>query len=94
MGLKFEWNPSKAADNSRNHKVSFEEAATVFDDPLSAIVADPDHSAEEDRHLIIGLSNRRRLLIVSYTERGNTIRMISARALTTKERQQYEEATE
>lgn len=91
MGLQFEWNPKKAAKNRRKHKVSFEEAATVFADPLSATFPDPDHSDEEDRYIIIGLSNRHRLLIVSHPERGDRIRIMSARELTPLERQQYEE---
>lgn len=90
MSLRFEWHPEKAANNLRKHKVSFEEAATVFDDPLGATVADPDHSTEEDRYVIVGRSNRRRLLIVAYAEREHNIRVISARALTNHERQQYE----
>ena len=91
MGLQFEWDPNKAASNLRRHKVSFEEAATVFQDRLSVTVADPDHSAEEDRWIIVGLSHRFRLLIVSHTERGNHIRIISARELTPRERKEYEE---
>ncbi len=91
MGLQFEWDPSKAAINLRRHKVPFEEAATVFQDTLSITVPDPDHSMEEDRNIIIGLSNRSRLLIVSHIEQGNRIRIISARELTPRERKQYEE---
>ena len=91
MGIKFEWDPSKATKNLQKHKVSFEEAATVFGDPLSTTVPDPDHSAEEDRYITIGLSNRFRLLMVAHTERGDRIRIISARELTRKERKQYEE---
>ena len=92
MGLKFEWDARKAAKNLRRHKVSFEEAATVFGDPLSATFPDPDHSDEEDRLIIIGLSNRQRLLMVSHTEQGDRIRIINARELTPFERKQYEEA--
>jgi len=87
----FEWNPKKATVNLRSHKVSFKEAATVFSDPLSVTVADPDHSIEENRYLIIGRSNRHRLLIVSHTEQGDRIRIISARELTSTEREAYEE---
>jgi len=87
----FEWDPKKAAANLRAHKVSFKEAATVFSDLLSVTVADPDHSPEENRHLIIGQSNRHRLLIVSHTEQGDRIRIISARELTPTEREAYEE---
>jgi len=91
VGLQFEWDPKKAASNLRRHKVSFEEAATVFQDRLSVTVADPDHSTEEDHWIIVGLSHRFRLLIVSHTERGNHIRIISARELTHRERKEYEE---
>jgi uncharacterized DUF497 family protein len=88
--MEFEWDPQKAAKNLRKHKVSFNEAATVFDDPLSVTVTDPDHSAEEDRFIIVGQSYRRRLLIVSFAERGDHIRIISARELTPAERRAYE----
>ncbi len=89
--MEFEWDPQKAAKNLRKHKVSFTEAATVFDDPLSVTVVDPDHSAEEDRFIIVGQSYRRHLLIVSFAERGERIRIISARELTPAERKAYEE---
>jgi len=91
MGIEFEWNPKKAAKNLRKHGVSFEEAATVFADTLSATVPDPDHSVGEDRYITIGLSRGYRLLMVAHTERGKRIRIISARELTRKERKQYEE---
>lgn len=89
--MEFEWDPQKAAKNLQKHKVPFTEAATVFDDPLSITVADPDHSAEEERFIIIAQSYRRRLLIVSFAERGDRIRIISARELTRSERKAYEE---
>jgi len=91
VGLQFEWDPNKAAKNLRQHHVSFEEAATVFEDTLSMTVPDPDHSRQEDRSIIVGLSNRSRLLMVSHTEHSNRIRIISARELTPRERKQYEE---
>lgn len=91
VGLKFEWHPHKAVLNERKHRVSFEEASTVFGDPLSATVFDMDHSDEEDRYITIGFSNKNRLLIVSHTERGNLIRIISARELTPAEKREYEE---
>lgn len=91
VGLKFEWHPHKAVLNERKHRVSFEEASTVFGDPLSATVFDIDHSDEEDRYITIGFSNKNRLLIVSHTERGNLIRIISARELTPAEKREYEE---
>lgn len=88
--MKFEWHPQKAAKNIRKHKVSFHEAATVFADPLSITISDPSHSQDEERYIIIGWSNRRRLLMVSHTEYTNRIRLISARQLTRKERKEYE----
>ena len=91
MGLQFEWDPNKAAKNLRQHKVSFGEAATVFEDTLSITVPDPDHSLQEDRSIIVGLSSHSRLLMVSHTEQRNRIRIISARELTPRERKQYEE---
>jgi uncharacterized protein len=91
MGLKFEWHPDKAKQNKRKHKVSFEEASTVFADLLSATVFDLDHSEAEDRYITVGFSEQNRLLIVSHTERGDTIRIISARELTPLEKQEYEE---
>ena len=91
MGLKFEWDPHKAAQNRRKHNVSFEEATTLFADRLSATVFDPDHSNDEDRYIIVGLSEQQRLLIVSFAERNNKIRIISARKLTALERKEYEE---
>ncbi len=89
----FEWDPKKATKNFRKHKVSFVEAATVFSDPFSATSVDPDHSEAENRLVIIGQSNRRRLLIVAFTERGDRVRVISARELTHLERKVYEEAS-
>lgn len=89
--MQFEWNESKAARNSTKHGVSFEEAKTVFDDPLYVDFYDPDHSEGEERYLIVGESNQGRLLIVSYTERGNSVRLISAREVTRTEREAYEE---
>ena len=89
--MEFEWNPKKAELNLRKHKVSFQEAATVFGDDFAATVHDPDHSTEEDRYITIGMSNRRRLLIVSHTERNKRVRMMSARELTRAEREAYEE---
>jgi hypothetical protein len=93
VSLEFEWDPRKASRNLRVHKVSFQEAATVFENDLSATVSDPDHSDEEDRFITVGISSRGCLLIVSHTERGDRIRIISARELTPRERQEYEEGT-
>jgi len=89
--MEFDWDPRKAASNLRRHNVSFGEAATVFSDPLSTTVPDPDHSLHEDRSITVGLSHRGRLLMVAHTERGDRIRIISARELTRTERAQYEE---
>jgi uncharacterized DUF497 family protein len=88
--VEFDWDPEKAAISLKKHGVSFSEAATVFSDPLSITVHDPDHSTEEERYLIVGVSNRSRLLIISFMERGESIRVISARELTRAERKQYE----
>jgi hypothetical protein len=91
MPLKFEWNPNKAKKNIEKHGVSFDEAATVFFDPLSMTYDDPDHSYDENRYIIIGLSDLGRLLFVSHAETDNIIKIISARQLTRKERKQYEQ---
>jgi hypothetical protein len=89
--MQFEWNDDKAASNLSKHEVSFEEAKTVFDDPLYVDFYDPDHSEDEERYLIVGQSSRGQLLIVSYTERDDSIRLISAREVTRTEREAYEE---
>jgi uncharacterized protein len=88
--LEFEWDPTKADSNVVKHGVSFEEAATIFGDPLSLTVYDPDHSQHEDRYLTMGTSIDGRLLIVSHTDRDERIRIISARAATKRERKAYE----
>lgn len=88
-GLNFEWDSGKAATNRRKHGVSFEEASTVFADPLAIRVDDPDHSEHEDRFLLFGTSARTRELVVSYTERGEKVRIISARRLAKSEREDY-----
>ena len=90
--MEFEWDPRKAADNLKKHRVSFQEATTVFDDLLSVTVPVPDHSLEENRFIIVGESHRGRQLIVSHVGRGDRIRLISARELTRAERSVYEEA--
>jgi hypothetical protein len=89
--MEFEWDEEKAAANLVKHGVSFEEAGTVFDDSLYVDFYDPDHSVGEHRYIIIGESQKGRLLIVSYTERGDVIRLISAREVTGSEREIYEE---
>lgn len=94
MELDVEWDPDKAEQNERKHGVSFEEAATVLADPLSTTLPDPDHSASEPRMLIFGRALTGRYLIVSLTERKQAIRLISARAMTPRERRNYERSLE
>jgi uncharacterized protein len=89
--VKFEWDPTKAALNVRKHGVSFEEAATAFGDPLSITIDDPDHSEDELRFLLLGKGHSGRLLVVSHTDRGETVRIISARLANRHERRTYEE---
>jgi uncharacterized protein len=89
--LRFEWDPLKAAANRTKHGVSFEEASSVFGDPLGLIVDDPRHSLSEKRHVLLGASERHRLLAVMFTEREEMIRVISARKVTRRERKNYEE---
>lgn len=86
-----EWDGNKNRANKRKHKVSFEEAATVFGDPLEITIDDPDHSADEYRFITMGESFDGRLLVVSYMERGGKIRIISARLPTRRERRGYEQ---
>lgn len=90
MALIFEWDPGKARANLRKHGVSFEEAATVFGDPLSLTIPDPVQATDEERFIIVGRSFRGRTLVVVHTERGDQIRIISARRATRHEREQYE----
>lgn len=85
-----EWHPRKATSNAKKHGVSFEEAATALSDPLAATGADPDHSITEDRFVTFGVSEMGRLLVVSHTEKRETIRIISARKATKGERELYE----
>lgn len=89
--MTFEWDEEKAEANVAKHGVSFEEAKTIFDDPLYVDFYDPDHSQDEHRYIMIGLSNQGRLLIASYAGRNDTIRMITARPITRSEREAYEE---
>jgi uncharacterized DUF497 family protein len=91
-GPTFEWDAAKAAANLLQHGVSFEDAATVFQDPLAKIHDDPDHSASERRDIIVGHSIQGQLLLVSFTNRGSKLRLISARPVTSHERHDYEEA--
>jgi hypothetical protein len=88
--MQFEWDRGKGKRNLRKHGVSFDEGVTVFFDPLSATFDDPDHSIGEHRLITVGFSSQGRLLVVSHTERGNTIRIISARPATARERKRHE----
>jgi len=94
MKPNFEWDEGKAQANLRTHKVSFDEATTVFSDPFSITIPDPDHSTDEERYLDIGTSDKGRLLVVSYTERGTNIRIISCRKATPTERRRYEKGND
>jgi len=88
--MRFEWDRQKASGNFKKHKVSFDEAVTVFYDPLAATFNDPDHSVGEERFLPVEYSFRGRLLVVSYTEIESVLRIISARRATAKERTRHE----
>jgi uncharacterized protein len=88
--MRFDWDEEKAKRNISKHGVSFDEAASVFDDPLLLVFADLEHSSQEQRFLIMGESARGRLLVVAYTKRAETTRLISARLVTRKERKAYE----
>src|SRR5579862_9271951 len=90
MGLIFEWDAEKASHNASKHRVTFPEAASAFGDPLSLTIPDPLHSTEEHRFVLIGESARGRLLVVVHTERGDNIRIISARMATSREKRAYE----
>ena len=94
MGLLFEWDPKKARLNLERHGVSFDEASTAFRDPLSQTIEDPLHSELEERFVLIGRSIQGRLLVIVHTDRGERIRIISARMATKKERLRYEENEE
>jgi len=89
--LTFEWDADKARNNEQKHGVTFLEASEVFDDDHSSSVQDPDHSADEQRYLIFGISKQGKHLVVAYTERGDRIRLISARQMTPRERRAYEQ---
>ncbi len=89
--MDFEWDPAKARLNEQKHGVTFFQVCEVFDDDHSSAVGDPDHSDDEERQLIFGMSKDGKYLLVSYTERGDRIRLISARPMTAKERAAYEQ---
>jgi uncharacterized DUF497 family protein len=90
--LEFEWDANKAATNIADHGVSFDEAVTAFEDPLSLTIEDPDHSEHEERLILLGRSRNNRLLVVVHTERENRIRLISARSATPRERRDYQQS--
>jgi uncharacterized protein len=90
--MDFEWDRLKDRANQRKHGISFNEALTVFADPLARVFDDPEHSAEEDREIIIGHSEERRLILVAFTERDDRVRIVSAREATKGERMSYEES--
>jgi len=92
MPLHFEWDEAEARSNLAKHGVSFEEASTVFGDPLSLTIPDPAHSQREDHWIVLGHSHQRKLLVVVHTERGDNIRIISARCASRHERKNYEES--
>ena len=89
--MDFEWDEIKAIINQKKHGISFLEASEVFDDDLSSCVHDPDHSNEEERFLLFGVSSKRKYLVVSFTEGADAIRIISARRMTNQERKAYEQ---
>ena len=89
--MHFEWDPEKDEKNQATHGVSFDEASTVFGDPLAITIDDPDHSSDENRMLTIGYTNRQRLIIVAHTDRDERVRIISAREVTAAERRDYAE---
>lgn len=91
MGLRFEWDGEKAARNLAKHGVSFDEAASAFGDSLSLTIPDPVHSEDEERCLLLGMTQHRRLVVVAHTERADIVRVISARPATPAERRAYEE---
>ncbi len=92
MKPDFEWDREKEQKNIRKHKVEFEEASSIFDDPMFITVLDEEHSTDEERYITVGLSNKNRLLLVAHTERNDRIRVISARKATRNEEKFYQEA--
>jgi uncharacterized protein len=92
VALSFEWDARKSAENLKKHGVSFQEAESVFGDPLGRITTDPRHSIDEERYVLLGRSTMSRMLVVMFTERGEAIRLISAREASPRERRDYENA--
>ena len=93
MGLTFEWDSEKDEANLKKHGVSFSEAATVFADPLTITISDPEHSVGEERYVTVGLSYRQRVLVVAHRDDDDRIRIITARLATRRERKDYEEGS-
>jgi uncharacterized DUF497 family protein len=93
VALRFTWDRAKSAANAKKHGVTFEEAVTAFADPLSITIPDPDHSLEEERCILLGVSGRGRLVVVVHVDRGDEVRLISARQAVPRERTDYEEGT-
>jgi uncharacterized DUF497 family protein len=91
MALQFEWDSRKALSNKKKHRITFEEASTVFGDPLSTTISDPVHSRTEDRFITIGTSVNNELIVVVHADYDDVIRIVSARKATRNERKQYEE---
>jgi uncharacterized DUF497 family protein len=89
--VNFEWDPGKARQNRRKHRISFQEAATVFGDPLAVTYPDPDHSLSEQRFITVGMSSAGRVLIIAHVDRNENVRIINARKTTQRERKYYEE---
>lgn len=90
MAYVFEWDAAKAIANAQKHRVTFDEASTVFGDPLALLMPDPDHSEGEERYLLLGMTTHQRLLVVAFSERPPRTRLISARRATRRERRRYE----
>ena len=88
--MEFEWDPEKAVRNLRKRRVSFPEASTAFEDPFSVTIPDPDHSDDETRFVMLGMTFRGRLVVVVHTDRGDAVRLISARLATRRERREHE----
>jgi uncharacterized DUF497 family protein len=89
--MEFEWDNRKGEENARKHDVTFQEAASIFGDPLAITFADPDHSTNEERYITFGQSLKQRLIMVSHTQRGGRTRIISARPVGSRERRIYED---
>lgn len=94
MKLNFEWDDSKAKENFKKHGVGFDEATTIFSDPFSMTIPDPDHSIGEERHIELGTSDKNRVLVVAYAERGSSMRIINCRKATSRERKLYKEGSD